>query len=160
MPYFGIRTLFASLLLVSVAGCAKQVAEDLGVIPLVCGTDGARLQAAVNGEAWCADGNITAMADSNDLMLMGVSLSGSTLAFQLHHMVPGVHPLDGNTNTVLLSGLGAYHLSQDGDPGTLMVTIHDTVDHRLKAEFDVHLYSAQGAGSKHLTGSFDVQYTE
>lgn len=151
----------ALILGLTFTGCAKEVAEELGIIPTIpCGTDGARMQATINGADWCADATLIAMGTSDELLLNGISLGGSTISLQLDSMTVGDHPLDEFHNSVLLMHLGTTLVSKDSDPGIITVIDHDTAARRLKAVFTVRVYSDLTGSSRELNGNLDVTYSQ
>ena len=150
----------AVALLLCSTGCAKEAAEELGLIPAGCGSEGARLEATVNGNSWCADANLTAAANGDEILVNGITVTGGTLTFQLDSMAVGAHPLREGRNSVLLTTFGLPYLSTDTDPGLITVHVHDTATNRLRAEFAVTLYSDLDGSTREVAGSMDVTYVE
>ena len=151
--------IIAALFLLA-TGCAKEVGEELGLIPTGCGSDGARLEAIVNGTSWCADANLTAAANGDEILVNGITITGGTLTFQLDSMAVGVHPLNEGNNSVLLTTFGLPYLSTDTDPGVITVLAHDTAANRLQAEFTVTLHTELDGSNREVSGSMDVTYVE
>ena len=65
------------VLLFSCVKAGKEVAEELGIVPSTCGSDGARVQVDVDGSAFCADAHITAVSDGTSAIVTGVGILGN-----------------------------------------------------------------------------------
>lgn len=152
--------LAAGLLLL--ASCKKE--DDPTPTPpaaVVCGMDGARLQATFDGAAWCA--NLTLFADGapGTITISGMTQMGSTLTLELDDTDVGTHAVREDSNTILFTTtLGAGYLSSNSDPGTVTITSHNTASRRIRGTFTANLYEGLGGTSKPITGQFDLQYVE
>lgn len=151
--------LVASFTLFACAKAGKEVAEELGIVPSTCGTDGARVQATVGSDAFCADGQIVAVGDGNTALVTGIGLLGNTLSIQLDTLVAGSYPINDASNAVLFFSVGTTYTSTSSEPGTLVISAHDPATRRLKATVNVHVRNEMNGQSKAVEASLDVTYT-
>lgn len=139
---------------------AEETAQDLGVLPTTCGSDGARLQASVAGTSYCASAYVSAVGEGSTIIVSGVDLTGNTLVVQMDSLVLGEQSITDAHNSVLYMQSGTPYVVVPGDPGTLDITSLDTVAHVIKASFAVTLHNEMSGGTKTAQGSLDVLYTE
>jgi hypothetical protein len=154
--------LYLAACLVLMSSCKKE--DDPAPTPppaVVCGMDGARLQATFDGASWCA--NLTLFADGvpGTITISGMTQMGSTLTLELEDTDVGTHPVSEDSNTILFTtSMAAGYLSSNNDPGTVTITSHNTATRRIQGSFSANLYEELGGTSKPITGQFDVQYVE
>lgn len=137
----------------------KEVAEELGIVPSSCGTDGARIEASVDGTTFCADGQIVAVSEGNTATITGLGLLGSSLSMELDTLEAGTHPINEARNAIMYMSLGTPYTSMADQPGTLTISSHDAANHRLKASFEATLRNEMSGATKPISGSVDVTYT-
>lgn len=137
----------------------KEVAEDLGIVPSTCGSDGARLQATVEGSSYCATAQLIAVGDPSSVLVTGVDMLGSTLILQVDTLGVGTHTVSEAENSVLYMQTGTSYTAVGEDAGTITITAIDTVAHHLAATFDVTLHNEVSAAARTITGSVDVTYS-
>jgi hypothetical protein len=159
------RLLPVITLLLLVTACTKE--DDPPLVPGTggatadCGTPGSRLQATIDGSAYCPDVNLFAALGAGAITMSGLSSMGSTLTLEIDSLGVGSYSMSETANTLLhTTTLGLGYMSSDSDPATLTITEHDTTLRRIKGSFAGTLYSAIGAAPKNITGSFDMLYTE
>ncbi len=158
-----MRYLLPFVLLTALStGCAKdaaEVAQEVGLLPSTCGTDGARLQADVGGGAFCARAQVVAMGDGASVMISGFDLSGTSLVVQVDMPDVGSHPINPSSNAILYTQAGAVFGVGTDTAGELVVELHDASARRIKGTFDAGLMNVQNGEVRSLRGSFDVTYT-
>jgi hypothetical protein len=157
-----INVLLVLVSLISLVACAKagkEVAEELGIIPSSCGSDGARIQATVNGNDFCADGQIIAVSDGVSVMITGIGLLGNTLSLQIDSIAEGTFPVTEAENAVLYMTVGSPYSSMPDHPGTITITGHDETTHRIKADLAVTVRNEMNGATKGITASVDVTYS-
>mgnify|MGYP007127719266 CR=1 FL=1 len=160
MRHTNLLLLFISILTLSACVKAgKEVAEELGIVPSSCGTDGARLEASVNGNAFCADGNLSAISDGTSATVIGLGLLGSAVTLQVDTLAAGTYVMNEAENSLLYMELGTPYVSIAEQPGTLTISSHDPASHRLKASFDAHVRNEMSGTVKPISGTVDVTYT-
>ncbi|HRH68027.1 MAG TPA: hypothetical protein PLB89_00835 [Flavobacteriales bacterium] len=137
----------------------KEVAEELGIVPSSCGTDGARIEAQVDDASFCADGQIVALSDGHTATITGLGLLGSSLSLELDTLEAGTYPINEARNAIMYMSLGTPYTSMADQPGTLTISGHDVEGHRLKAHFEATLRNEMSGGTKAISGSVDVTYT-
>jgi hypothetical protein len=150
------------LLALSLVSCAKDsvdVAQDLGLLPNTCGSDGARMQASVDGDSYCANAQIIATGDGAAVIVTGVALSGGTLVLQLDTLAIGDHAMTEAANGVLYMQHGTSYTIAPGASGTLSILIHDAQTRRLKATFSAPVFNELNGLTKQLQGEVDVTYS-
>ncbi|MCB0765764.1 MAG: hypothetical protein KDB95_00995 [Flavobacteriales bacterium] len=144
------------VLLFSCVKAGKEVAEELGIVPSTCGSDGARVQVDVDGSAFCADAHITAVSDGTSAIVTGVGILGSTFSIQLDTLGIGTHTISEATNTVMYMNAGTPFVSVGDDAGTVTIDLYDASTGRLKAHFEASVFNEMSGSSKSLSGSVDV----
>jgi hypothetical protein len=150
------------VILLTLSACAKagkEVAEELGIVPTTCGTDGARMEATVGDGSFCADGQIIAVSDGSTAMVTGIGLLGNTLSLQLDTLDPGTYPITEAQNAILFMSLGTPYVTTGDLPGTLAIEAHDPVVRRIKATFNVNLRNEMSGAARPVSGSIDVTYS-
>lgn len=160
MRHTNLLLLLVSILTLSAcARAGKEVAEELGIIPSTCGSDGARVEASVNGNSFCADGNVSAISEGTSATVIGLGLLGSGITLQVDTLATGTYVMDEAENSLLYMELGTPYTSFAGQPGTLTISGHDAANHRLKASFDTHVRNEMSGTVKPVSGTVDVTYT-
>lgn len=148
------------LLLALVAACTKPEEQVVPLLTNECGTDGHRIQFAVDNNDWCANASVTAIASPDgELIISGLSLTGQMFVMQIDSAQVGSQPVNEGANAMSWTDMGNTFTSTTSDPGELTVTAHDAAANRLSGSFDVVLHDAEAPGSRHVAGSFDVTYT-
>ncbi|MBX2972505.1 MAG: hypothetical protein KF797_05340 [Flavobacteriales bacterium] len=148
--------------LVTLAACAKagkKVAEELGLVPSTCGTDGARVQAEVDGASFCADASITAMSDGTSASITGIGLLGNTFSVQIDQLAVGTRTVSEATNAILFMSAGTPYVVVGDSAGWIAIDHHDATARRLKARFQATVHNEASGRTKPVSGSVDVTYT-
>ncbi len=154
-------TLLLSII-VGLTACEKdttEVAQDVGVLPQGCGSDGARLQATVDGNTYCASAQVLAVGEGFSVTVTGVDLTGNTIILQADSIGVGTQPITEANNGILLMENGTTFVMLPGNLGTLHITEADTSARVFKATFDVNLQNDVSGQSRAVQGSVDVVYT-
>lgn len=160
MRHINLLLLSTSLFtLVACAKAGKKVAEELGLVPSTCGSDGARVQAEIDGASFCADANITAMSDGTSASITGIGLLGNTFSVQLDSLAVGTRTVSEATNSILFMQAGTPYVVIGDSAGWLAIDHHDAAARRLKARFQATVFNEMNGRSKPLSGSVDVTYT-
>lgn len=149
-------------IIAALSGCAKDTAElaqDAGILPSTCGSDGARIQATIDGASYCGSAQVIATGSEGTVIVTGVDLTGSTLIIQADSLVVGEQAITDATNGVLYMHNSAPYVVMPGQPGTLTITHVDTSAHVFKANFNVTLHNEMSGGTHAVQGSVDVVYT-
>ncbi len=84
--------LVVAMSLVSCAKDVQEVAQEVGLIPSGCGSDGARLQATIGETSYCAGAQILATGDGSSAIITGIDFAGNTLVLQLDSLSTGMPP--------------------------------------------------------------------
>jgi hypothetical protein len=150
------------LLVISFSACGKEaldVAQDVGILPSGCGSDGARLQASVDGEDYCASAQVLAIGDGTSVMITGLDLLGNTLVLQLDTLGVGEHAMTEAANGVLYMESGNSYTVAPDVSGVLSISSHDPATRTLKASFAVPVYNALNGVTKQLQGNLEVGYS-
>lgn len=152
--------LFFTLLIAAftLQSCAKE-AQDLGIVPNTCGTDGARLQASFNGSSFCPTAQLIAVGDSSSVIVTGVDLTGNTLIIQLDTLAAGDHPMTEASNGVLYMHIGKSFTIAPGSTGSLNISSFDAQTRRIKATFQAPLFNEESGETRQLQGELDVTYS-
>lgn len=151
--------IYLAMAIVTLSACAAEELADVIVPGDTCGSDGARVQATVAGNDFCANASILAISDGNSVTITGINLLGGTLVLQLDSLGTGVQAINEADNTMMYMNASLPYTSLSTDPGLLTITSLDTVGRRVMGSFEVTLHAA-GGGSKAINGAFDVQYTQ
>lgn len=160
MRHSNLLILLVSIItLTACAKAGKEVAEELGLVPSTCGTDGARIQATIGSDTFCADAQIIAISDGTSANVSGVGLLGTTLTLQVDSIAEGTFAVSEAENAVLFMSLGTPYVSMADQAGTLTVTGLDTVARRLKADLEVTVRNEMNGATKNISASIDVTYT-
>jgi len=158
-----MRYLLPFVLLTALStGCAKdaaEVAQEVGLLPSTCGTDGARLQADAGGGAFCARAQVVAMGDGATVMISGFDLTGTSLVVQVDMPDVGSHPIDQASNAILYTHAGAVFGAGADTAGELVIELHDEAARRIRGRFEAELINVQNGEVRSVRGSFDVTYT-
>ncbi|MBL7953075.1 MAG: hypothetical protein JNM62_15305 [Flavobacteriales bacterium] len=160
MRHINILLLIVSI--ITLSACAKagqEVAEELGIIPSTCGSDGARVQAEVDGSSFCGDAQIIAMSDGHSATVSGIALLGNTLSLQLDTLGVGTYTISEADNAVLYLSGGTPYTTDSDSAGSVIITGHDGAAHRLKATFQARVRNEMSGSSKAISGSLDVTYS-
>ena len=154
----------ALLFLVSLPfqSCMKdtaEVAQEVGLLPAGCGSDGARLQATVGGNSYCANAQIIAVGGEGSAVLTGIDLSGNTFILQMDTLGVGTHAVTEASNSMVYVQTGASFVSGPDSEGTLNIQHHDAATRRLKGTFSAPLFNELTGETRQAEGQFDVTYT-
>lgn len=148
-----------TILLSSCAKDAVEVAQEVGVLPSTCGTDGARLQANTGDGEFCASAQVMAVGDGTSVMISGFDLSGASIVLQVDTLGVGVHSISEAENALLYMQMGATFATGQNSAGELTITLHDETGRRLKGSFAADLINAQNGVVRTVQGTFDVTYS-
>ena len=117
-----LRTFILPLLALSLVACMKeqrQVAQDLGLLPEGCGSEGMRMEASINGSAFCPDMQLVAVGDDASVIITGVDIAGNTLVLQVEALEVGEHAITEAVNGVLFMQVGMTYTVPPGVEGVL-----------------------------------------
>ncbi len=156
---FPLGSLVIALSLVSCAKDVQEVAQDVGLLPSGCGSDGARLQATVGETSYCAGAQILATGDGSSAIVTGIDLTGNTLVLQLDSLVTGEQVMNEASNSILFMQTGTTYTIAPQVEGTLNILLVDTLNRKLKATFQVPVLNTVNGVTKQLEGEVDVTYT-
>ncbi|MBK8498295.1 MAG: hypothetical protein IPL52_05645 [Flavobacteriales bacterium] len=148
--------------MIGFASCAKdtqEVAQDTGILPATCGSNGARVQASIDGSPYCSNAQVIATGDEGTVIVTGVDLLGSTLIVQADSLAIGAQPITDANNGLLYMQSGTPYVMMAGDPGTLTITAVDTIAHVLQASFSANLHNEMSGATRNVQGNVDVVYT-
>jgi hypothetical protein len=148
--------------LLLLTGCAKEsldVAQDVGLLPSTCGSDGARLQATTGEGAFCASAQILAVGDESSVTISGFDLTGTSIVLQVDSLGVGSRPMTEAQNGLLYMRSGTSYTNGPNTEGTLTIEIHDAATRRLKGAFQSSLINIQNGTEQSVQGQFDVTYT-
>lgn len=157
-----LHSLSLAIIALLFIGCAKdtaEVAQDLGVIPSSCGSDGARLQANTGDGTFCASAQVLAVGDGTSVMISGFDLTGSSIVLQVDTLGVGVHAITEAENALLFMQSGSTFATGQNTSGELTIDQHDATARRLKGSFEADLINAQNGAVRAVSGSFDVTYS-
>lgn len=155
LPIIAIGILF----LTSCEKDTEERAQDAGILPTTCGSDGARLQATVDGSSYCGSAQLIAMGEDSTVIVTGIDLTGNTLVVQADELVVGEQVVTDASNGVMYMQGNTPYVVMPNDPGTLTITQADTTAHVLKASFNVPLHNEMSGGTRAVQGTLDVVYT-
>ena len=150
-------------LAITLTGCikdAEEIAQDTGVLPSTCGTQGARLQANVNGSVYCANGQVVATGNGASAVITRVSLMGTTLIVQVDSLGLGAQPITEASNGLLYMENGTSYTIMPPDQGQLNITMLDTAARALTASFSATLRNEMSGSTRAVQGELDVIWTE
>ncbi len=156
------NTLLFLVSLLTITACAKagkEVAEELGLVPSTCGSEGARIEATIGGDTFCANAQIIALSDGASANISGVGLLGTTLTLQVDSLAEGTFSINEAENALLLMSLGTPYVSVADQVGTLHITGFDPVARRLKADLEATVRNEMDGATKNISASIDVIYT-
>lgn len=153
------RSLLAISVLLTLAACKPEEIVDVVTHNSSCGSDGARVQASVAGNDWCANASVVGVGDGSSVTITGINALGGTLVIQLDSLATGAQVINEATNAMLFMNLSLPYTPRNSDPGVLTIAQLDTAGHRVKGSFEVNLHT-DGGGSKALSGAFDVHYAQ
>ena len=151
--------LVVAMSLVSCAKDAQEVAQEVGLIPSGCGSDGARLQATIGETSYCAGAQILATGDGSSAIITGIDFAGNTLVLQLDSLSTGIQVMNEASNSILYMQTGTTYTIAPQVEGTLNILLVDTLARRLKATFQVPVLNTMNGVTKQLQGEVDVTYT-
>lgn len=157
MPYLKTFALVLPVcLLFSCAKAGKEVAEDLGLVPSGCGTDGSRIQVEVGGSSFCADAHISAVTDGHSAMVTGVGLLGGSFSIQFDTLGIGSHTISEASNALMFADAGTPYVSVGDSAGVVMVEQFDGTTGRLKASFQAAVFNEMNGSTRSINGLVDV----
>jgi len=113
-----------------------------------------------SGVQWCA--NSTSFADLGvDMTIHGENQDGSTFTMELDSLKPGNYQIREDYNHFLFTtNMADAYESTDDNPGTLVITSHDSSSNVLKGTFNVTVRSPLSGSKAISSGSFTAVYTE
>lgn len=155
-----LPALLLSLLITSCAKDTTELAQDVGVIPAGCGTNGARMQATVDGASYCASAHVHAVGTDDAVVVTGVDLAGNSLILQADTLGIGDHLITEAQNGLLYMHLGTAYIVGPQQTGTLSITHHDPATRTLKAAFNASLFNEASGATRTVQGEIDVVYSE
>ena len=158
-----IRTLLACLLLsaLTIISCKKDDEEDPAPAPVnTCGITGMRLQGTIGSESFCANASLFA-----DLAIVltsnGISQNGATLTMELDSVDTGSYAMGADANCLLFTDqLGLAWNTIDGSGTMVVISSHDTGANRIQGTVTGDLTSPIGGGTRTISASFDLTYTD
>ncbi len=139
--------------------CQPDELADVIAPGASCGSSGARIEATVDGNAWCANASVIGVSDGSSVTITGINALGGTLVMQIDSLGLGPQPITEAGNAMLFSNLSQPYTPLNSDPGQLIIATLDTAGHRVTGNFEVVLH-ADGGGSKQVSGAFDVHYLQ
>ena len=153
----------AFLFCLLITSCAKdtaEVAQDLGVIPAGCGSNGARMQATIDGATYCASAHVHAVGTDDAVVVTGVDLTGNSLILQADTLGVGDHLISEAQNGLLYMHMGTAYVVGPQQTGTLSITHHDPATRTLKASFNASVFNEASGAIRAVQGDIDVVYSE
>ncbi|HRF82017.1 MAG TPA: hypothetical protein PL070_18225 [Flavobacteriales bacterium] len=154
-----INLIITATVIVSLAACVKagkEVAEEIGLVPSTCGSDGARVQAEVDGSGFCADASIMAVTDGSSASITGVGLLGNTFSLQLDTLGLGTHTISAASNALMFMSTGTPYVVVGDSAGWVRIEQYETSSRRLKAQFNARVRNEMNGQEKSIIGSVDV----
>ena len=148
--------------LLLLTGCAKEsldVAQDVGLLPSTCGSDGARLQVTTGDGVFCASAQILAVGDESSVTISGFDLTGTSIVLQVDSLAAGRQPMTEAQNGLLYMRSGVSYTNGPATQGTLTIESHDAATRRLKGSFQSEVINVQNGTEQNVQGQFDVTYT-
>lgn len=159
-PIHTIAALFAlSILAQSCVKETQEMAEEVGLAPATCGTDGARLQATVGGASYCATAQVIATGGNGSVLVSGLDLTGGALVVQFDDLAVGTHAITAAENGVMYMSMGSTYVVGPDQTGSITITEHNADTHRLKATFEATVMNTASGLLKSVSGNVDVIYT-
>ena len=154
--------LFPALALLAGASSCQKDNDDLTPdSPVeICGIDGMRLQAELDGSETCFSSSLIANLADGQLSIGGVNPASGTVALLLDDMTVGTHAATDSVNHLMLIIGGVAYQTRDDLPGQITISSHDQDGNHIKGAFSAQLTSANGSPAKSLVGTFDVSYLE
>jgi len=126
----------------------------------ICGIDGMRLQADVDGSVTCFSTSLVGNLADGQLMLGGMNVTVGSLAIQLDELSVGTHAATQDANHLLLIVGGVAYESTNDAPGSITISAHHEGSNHIKGAFTAQLASPDGSPAKSVSGTFDVTYLE
>lgn len=153
--------LLAAPMLLCVSACQKDKIDATADLPIdICGIDGMRLQADLDGSETCFSTSLIGSLADGQIMIGGMHPATGSLALQLDQLAVGTHVAMGTVNPLLLVLGGVAYESSDQTPGLITITSHDQSGNHIKGSFSAQLSSPEGSPAKSVSGTFDVTYIE
>ncbi len=147
--------------LVTTSSCVKDDDKVTPDLPIdICGIDGMRLQADVDGAETCFSTSLIGNLADGQLMFGGMNVTTGSLAIQLDELTVGTHASTQDTNHLLLIVGGVAYESTNDAPGSITVSSHNEGGNHIKGSITAQLASADGSPAKSVSGTFDVTYLE
>lgn len=148
-------------LLISNSACVKDDNDSTPDLPIeLCGIDGMRLEAHVDGSGTCFSTSLIGNLADGQLMIGGMHATAGSLALQLDELTIGTYAATQDANHVLLIIGGVAFESSNAAPGSITITSHDESGNRIKGSFTAQLASPDGSPAKSVSGTFDLTYLE
>lgn len=157
-----INLVLTATIIVSLAACVKagkKVAEEVGLVPSTCGSDGARVQADVDGSGFCADASIMAVTDGSSASITGVGLLGNTFSLQLDTLGLGTHTISEASNALMFMSTGTPYVVVGDSAGWVRIEQYNAAARTLKANFNARVRNEMNGQEKSISGSVDVTCT-
>lgn len=153
----------AILLCLLATSCAKEtteLAQEVGIIPAGCGSNGARMQATIDGASYCASAHVQAVGSDDAVVVTGVDLAGNSLILQADTLGIGDHLISEAENGLLYMHLGTAYVVGPQQSGTLTITHHDPATRTLRASFNASVFNEASGATRAVQGDLDVVYSE
>lgn len=160
MHSYQLAFLVVALVATACTKDSEDLAQDTGILPSTCGSPGARLQATVAGDAYCANGQVVATGDGLSVIVTGVSVSGSTLVLQVDSVGVGTQFITEASNGLLFMESGSSYVVLPGQVGSITITQADSSARVLKASFAANLGNEMSGQSIAVQGEVDVTWTD
>lgn len=129
--------------------------------PVVCGIDGARLQATFAGESFCANASLFGDLGADMITINGITTGGSTFTLELDSLEVGSYTMGADANhAVYTTGLGMGYETTNATPATLTIASHDTGTNRIRGSVSGPFTEPLGGSSSSMVANFDITYTE
>jgi hypothetical protein len=157
-----IQLSLAACAIVMLSACAKDtadLAQDVGLLPTSCGSDGMRLQATTAEGAFCASGQVLAMGEEGSVLISGFDLTGTSIVLQVDTLGVGQHAITEAQNGLLYMRSGTSYTNGPSAVGTLTIESHDAASRRLKGGFQSTLINVASGQQQSVQGQFDVTYS-
>jgi hypothetical protein len=148
------RALF--VLVIALSGCVKDSPIVDAVTQDVCGADGARIQATIGTDNWCASGNVLAIGSGTSAILTGISLTGGTLVINVDSVAVGEQAISEAFNSMLYTSLEGSYVVPEATTGNLHITSYDPTAGKLKGTATAELRLNGEGAVKQIVTTFDV----
>lgn len=154
-----IHLIGLTALFIGISACQKDKEEQIADLD-ICGIDGMRLQADIDGAGTCFSSSLFASEAEGELSIGGVNPTTGSVALLLNDLGVGTHAATDTANTIVLIANGVAYQCADGVPGTITITSHDEGGNHIKGSFSAQVAAADGSPARTVSGAFDVSYLE